>query len=69
MGKLKGIIKASTDPKEYNGQIQIGFTLKDSDLWYNISGGEEGLKNIKNTLLKEGSEIEFDLNNGKVENL
>lgn len=61
MEKLKGIVRANTEPKEWNGQIQIGFTLEaDSKKWYNISGEEEELKKIKDTLLKKGNEIEFD---------
>lgn len=68
MEKLKGIVRASTDPKEWNGQIQIGFTLEeDPQKWYNISGEEEELKRTKDTLLKKGNEIEFEFDNGKID--
>lgn len=68
MGKLKGIVRATTDPKEWNGQIQIGFTLEaDPNKWYNISGEEAELKRTKDTLIKKGNEIEFEIDNGKID--
>jgi len=68
MEKLKGIVRAATDPKEWNGQIQIGFTLEeDPKKWYNISGEEAELKRTKDTLLKKGNEIEFEIDNGKID--
>lgn len=68
MEKLKGIVRAATDPKEWNQQIQIGFTLEaDPTKWYNISGEEAELKRTKDTLLKKGNEIEFEFDNGKID--
>lgn len=68
MEKIKGIVRASTDPKEWNGVIQIGFTLEaDPKKWYNISGEEAELKRTKDTLLKKGNDIEFEIDNGKID--
>ena len=70
MEKLKGIVRASTDPKEWNGITQIGFTLKDDpDKWYNISGDEAELRRTRETLLRKGNEIAFDFDKGEVSNL
>ena len=60
MEKLKGTIKACTNPKEYQGKMQIGFTLKESDSWFNVSGEETELNILRETQLKKGNEIEFE---------
>jgi len=70
MGNVKGIVRAATDPKKWNGKTQIGFTLKgDPDKWYNISGTEDELRKIRKTLISKGNEIEFEFDNEKVSNL
>jgi len=56
--KIKGIIKAVTGPKEFNGDLQIGFMVNDK--WYNVCSDEDNLRRIKETILKKGNEIEFE---------
>ena len=66
METIKGIVKVSTDPKEFQGEMQIGFILKENpDKWYNILGNEESLKETKGKLLKKGNEIEFNMDENK----
>ena len=61
MAKIKGKVKAVSGPNEFQGVLQIGFTLEeDKNKWYNIAGKEEMLKDILNTMVKKGAEIEFD---------
>jgi hypothetical protein len=65
--KIKGIIKACTDPKEWNGIMQIGFTLDgDPKKWYNVDGEEGVLTELKTAVLGKGNVIEFDFEKGKV---
>jgi len=61
MEKIKSIVKSVTAPKEWNGELQIGFTLEDnSSKWYNISDNAEALDRLRETIIKSGNEIEFD---------
>lgn len=62
MGSLiKGIVKSASAPREFNGEMQIGFTLEaEPKKWYNISGEEEVLAELTNTIIKRGNEIEFE---------
>ena len=70
MEKVKGIIRLTTEPKEWNGQLQIGFTLEvNPNKWYNISGTDEELTQAKEEVIKKGNEIEFNFDNGKISNL
>lgn len=71
MERIKGIIKSATDPKEFSGRLQIGFTLKENpEKWYNISGTEDALKLLRETSIKKGNEIEFETDvDNKVSNL
>ena len=68
---IKGIIKSATDPKEWNGQTQIGFTLKENpEKWYNIIAPIENLNTLRKSIINKGNEIEFEVDlNGKVSNL
>lgn len=67
MEKIKGIIKACTDPKEWNGIIQIGFTLQENPAkWFNVDGEKEVLTELKSAVLSKGNEIEFEFEKGKV---
>jgi len=68
--KIKGIIRVATEPKEFNGVLQIGFTLKaEPDKWYNIPGKEEDLKKLRAESIIKGTELEFDIDNGQVSNV
>lgn len=68
--KIKGIVRSVTEPKVWDGVLQIGFLLQaDPNKWYNIQGDEERLKQIKELILKKGNEIEFDLDIGQVTNI
>ena len=61
MTTIKGKVKAVSGPNEFQGVLQIGFTLEeDKNKWYNIAGMEKILKDILNTMVKKGAEIEFD---------
>lgn len=66
MTKIKGKVKAVSGPNEFQGVLQIGFTLEaDPKRWYNISGKEGLLKEILDTMIKKGNEIEFDEDTNK----
>ena len=70
MEKIQGIVRSATDPKEFNGVLQIGFTMKENpEKWVNITGEEEDLKSIRKEIISKGNEIAFDLDNAKVTNL
>jgi len=70
MGKVKGIVRSCTDPKEWNGIMQIGFTLQDNpSKWYNIDGDKDALFDLKKTMISKGNEIEFEFEKGKVRNI
>jgi hypothetical protein len=58
MEKIKGIIQAVTQPKEFLGILQIGFRLNET--WFNIPGKEEDLKIMLDNYIKKGNEVEFD---------
>ena len=60
--KIKGKIQACTEPKEYQGKLQIGFRINDT--WYNITGDEAQLK-VAQTMVAKGNEIEFDYDSEK----
>jgi hypothetical protein len=65
MDKVKGHINSVSGPREFNGELQIGFTLKDNPSnWFNIKGDEEQLNEIKKLVIK-GNEIEFDFDKAK----
>ncbi len=58
--KITGIINSLTKPKDYQGFLQIGFTLKsDSKLFYNVSGDKEILEDLLKTIVIKGAEISF----------
>lgn len=70
MEKIKGIIKACTDPKEWMGKMQVGFTLEsDTHRWFNVDGEKEVLIELKKAVLSRGNEIEFEFEKGKVGNI
>lgn len=67
MVKIDGIVSRVTEPREYMGNMQIGFTLEsDPKKFFNIDGELEVLKEIKKTLISPGNKIEFVLEKGKV---
>ena len=66
--KKQGIIGSVSNPKDFNGKMQIGFTLKDDlKFWYNVSGEEDMLNELKKITLMKGGEIEFEYNEKKKE--
>ena len=58
VNKIRGRVESYTDPKKYQGNLQIGFKLEQG-IWYNIDGEEYQLKEVLK-LLSKGNEIEFD---------
>jgi len=64
---IQGIITAVTQPKEFEGSLQIGFVVEKH--WYNISGEETDLKNLLKAIIIKGNEVKFDLTDNKVSNL
>ena len=54
---LEGTIEAITQPKDYQGKLQIGFMM--SRLWYNIQGSKEELDIILKELIRKGNKIQF----------
>lgn len=71
MEKLKGIVRSVSDPKEWNGIMQIGFTLEaEPKKWYNVDAdSEEVLIDLKKEVVSRGNTIEFELDKGKVGNI
>ena len=59
--KIAGIVNSISGPREHNGKLQVGFTLKENpNVWYNIQGEENDLENIKKVVLSKGNKIEFN---------
>ena len=57
----KGTINSVSGPRDFNGTMQIGFTLKDEPAkWYNIPGEEEVLNELKKKVIQRGAEISFE---------
>ncbi len=69
--KIKGKVKAVSGPNDYEGVLQIGFTLdEDKGKWHNLSGEEGLLKGYLDKTIKKGNEIEFDKDsNNNITNL
>ncbi len=65
--KISGKIEATSVIKEYQGQLQTGFKIKNK--WYNIQGTEEQLNEMKKTIIKKGNEIEFDADNNTAKDI
>lgn len=55
--KIRGKVESS-NLKEYQGILQIGFKLEQG-IWYNLDGEEDILKEVQE-LVSKGNEIEFD---------
>ena len=64
---MKGKIEAISGIKEFQGKLNIGFRIEDN--WYNITGTQAELDNIRNTLIKKGNEIEFEAENKMAKNI
>lgn len=63
MTKMQGEIHSISGPREFNGQMQVGFILKGyAGQWYNMPGEEEALEVLKKTVLQKGAEISFECN-------
>ena len=61
--KKQGIVNSVSQPKEFQGQMQIGFTLKDNPkAWYNVQEEESVLKGLLTEYVKKGAEISFEYN-------
>jgi len=59
--KVEGKIKAVSRIRDVQDKKQVGFTLEsNSDFWYNLSGSEEELNKLKNSILMKGNEIGFE---------
>ena len=63
---IKGIIKAVTDPKEYKGEMQLGFKI--DERWFNIKNQKEVLEGMKEETFVKGNELEFNFNDGEITN-
>lgn len=61
---IEGIIKAVTGPKEYQGDLQIGFLLEDREGWINTRAEESALNDLLSSMVKKGNKIEFELFDG-----
>lgn len=60
MTTIKGIVNSVSGPRDFNGVMQIGFTMKaDPKKWYNVPGEEEALSELKGAVVMKGSEISF----------
>lgn len=66
--KIKGVVKSVSAPREFQGVMQIGFTLEaESSKWYNIPGQEEVLNELTEKVVHKGNEIEFEYDDKKKE--
>jgi len=65
--KVRGKIESTSVIKEYQGNLQTGFKIKNK--WYNIQGTEEQLNEMKKTITKKGNEIEFDADNNMAKDI
>ena len=60
MKKIQGEVLAVSGPREFDGTMQIGFTLvENNSKWYNIPGEEKQLEEVKKTIVKKGAVISF----------
>ena len=59
--KIEGTIRSVTTAKEFQGVLQIGFTIHERDMWFNISGKQEGLDLLLKDVIVKGNKISFDL--------
>lgn len=67
MTKTQGLVNSVSGPREFNGIMQIGFTLKaDPKVWYNVQGEEEALNELKEAVVLKGAEISFEYKDKKV---
>ncbi len=66
MENIKGIIKAVTDPKEYKGEMQLGFKI--DERWFNIKNTKEVLEGMKEETFVKGNELEFNFDDGDITN-
>lgn len=61
MGKITGKIQSVSGPREFNGVMQVGFTLeKNPKKWYNVPGEEQILNELKEGIVMKGAEISFE---------
>ena len=59
--KIQGVVNGSSAPKEFNGVMQIGFTLtSNTKQWYNVQGEEEVLVELRQKVFQKGTDISFE---------
>lgn len=59
--EVKGKINSVSGPREFNGVMQVGFTLEqDKKFWYNVTGEEQLLKELEKSIILKGAEINFE---------
>ena len=59
--RINGTINAVSGVKEHNGNLQIGWTLKENDKkWYNAIGEEKELQILLKEIISKGNEVEFN---------
>lgn len=59
--KVEGTIRSVTPAKEFQGVLQLGFTIHEKDMWFNIPGTQEELDQILEDVIVKGNKISFDL--------
>lgn len=68
--EVKGIVRSVTEPKEWIGKMQIGFTLEaDPKKFYNVDGEVDVLNELKKAIVSRGNEIKFEYDKGMVGDL
>lgn len=68
MSEVKGKILAVSGPREFEGTMQIGFTLAENNSkWYNIPGDEKELEGVKKAIIKKGAMVRFGYDEKKKE--
>jgi len=59
--RIKGTINTVSGVKEHNGNLQIGWTLKENpQKWYNAIGEEKELQILLKEIISKGNEVEFN---------
>ena len=59
--KVECTIRRVTPAKEFQGVLQIGFTINEFDMWFNIPGKQEELDQLLKDVIVKGNKISFDL--------
>lgn len=60
MARIKGIVEAVTQIKEFQGKLNVGFRIQGQNTWFNAYGNKEQLDELLKLCIKKGNEIDFE---------